>query len=182
MKTKTIILAALAAATLCICMPSCSSIFKPLDEPGLEIGDGAPEFEYTTIYGEKVNNDTFSAAPFAILVMKPDCGFCQSLINQIMRIWPQVNGVPLLMLSYSDANTTLSFVEENQLPWPTACLDSIKEVSKYTGTTLPTLLLFDESAVVRLRISRDNISDEELLSKFNSLSDKSENQPESSGY
>lgn len=181
MKTKTIILAALAAATLCICMPSCSSIFKPLDEPGLEIGDSVPEFEYTTIYGEKVNNDTFSAAPFAILVMKPDCGFCQSLINQIMRIWPQVNDVPLLMLSYSETNTTLSFVEENQLPWPTACLDSIKEVSKFTGTTLPTLLLFDESAVVRLRISRDIISDEELLQGFNSLKNSTENLPEGTG-
>lgn len=164
MKLKTIIFAAfLAVLTMCAAQ-SCSSILFNFETPmGLEIGETVPEFSFTTIEGNRVSNKDYAGSHYAIFVFKTDCGFCQARAIQLNRIYPDLNGFPILGLSASDEKETMDFVNEKKLPFPVALPDNVKTIQKFAVGELPVLMLFDEEGVFRLCVKREELTDEDLV-------------------
>ncbi len=143
-------------------MASCTH--KNLNEPApLKVGDEIPSFSVVTTDNAEYTHDTFLGAgePFAILVTKPGCTWCQKRLIQLKEVMPEY--YPILALSTGDKDSTLKEFEEIGLSIPVEAPADNQLIHKFTQTVVPVLVIFDENGKVLNRIEREELTNDQLL-------------------
>lgn len=143
-------------------MASCAH--KSLNEPTpIKVGDKIPTFSVVTTDNAEYTQDTFIGAgePFAILVTKPGCPYCQQRLKQLKDVLPEY--YPILALSTGDKDSTLKEFEEIGISMPVTAPADNHLIHKFTQTVVPVLVIFNENGIVLNRIEREELTNDQLL-------------------
>lgn len=162
MKRSTILLLSLAMTLL---LASCRKGHY-LDNPGLKHGEPLPQFAVKTFDGRTMSSSAVvskvSGGPYAILVFRTECAYCEALMTQLARVLSAGGSMSVIGLSLGDASETAALLEKTGLGGLEGVyLCDAQTVYSLAGDTLPFLFVL-EDGLVRSGIHRDRLSDERL--------------------
>jgi peroxiredoxin len=138
---------------------------KKFSEENIEAGRRAPEFEITTINGEKISLSSMKNAPvvyFFFAVWNEQSVQEALALNELLQKYSYRN-VNLIGVSFDSSPEKLkAFIQENSISFPVACdykYWESKYVSQFGVLAIPDILLLDSNHIVHSK----NINTQELI-------------------
>jgi peroxiredoxin len=158
------LLGCLAAAGLALFFPSI--YHAVLENSSLSIGESAPDFELTSLTGEKIRLSQFQGQPVVLSIGAswcPDCRVEAPILEELHKKHPEL--IILLVDGKETPEVVQAFVDEFGITHP-VLLDKDGAVSElYQIFAIPTEIFIDKDGMIRAKII-ESVTTELLAEKL----------------
>jgi peroxiredoxin len=122
---------------------------------GLPPGTAAPAFELPSLTGETVRLEDFRGTRVLLVFTDPDCGPCDELLPDLVRIRPAANaaGLDLVLVGRGDVDENRRKRDEHGIDFPFVIQRGWRLSKEYGIFATPVAFLIDEAGVVEREVA-----------------------------
>lgn len=118
--------------------------------PGIGVGETAPDFELSNLYGEKVKLSDFRGKKIVLNFWATWCPPCKEEMPEMEKFYQKTNGdVVILAVNIDPQYDVKKFVTEMGSTFPVLLDEKDKVNSLYRVLTIPTTFFIDEQGIIR---------------------------------
>lgn len=153
----------------------CLTSLAAADQPGLKVGDAAPDFALTSSSGESVAlTALLTKGPVALVFVRSAdwCPFCRRQLQDLQKSLKEIeaSGVQLVSISYDSEATLKAAAAKLGLTFPLLSDQGSKVIDAYgirnheatgrgAGIPHPVVYIVDQAGVIRAKLMRDGYRD-----------------------
>ena len=130
---------------------------QPERQPGVRVGETAPEFQLQQMDGTSISLEDFRGHPAVLVFWTSWCSFCKAEapeFNRLVRRY-RVKGVSVLGINIQDSEKrTRAGIRDFGIRYPVARDTDAQVAQRYQVISTPTLIFLDAQGVVTYRGNR----------------------------